>query len=90
MDVENVARAVVFMASRPVDANVPFLTVMATKMPFVGWGCAVRANAGAARVPPPVLREPFSLQAGLTEAVLGQGQKSIASGVPRPVVSWLG
>jgi NAD(P)-dependent dehydrogenase (short-subunit alcohol dehydrogenase family) len=38
MDVENVARAVVFMASQPADANVLFLTVMATKMPFVGRG----------------------------------------------------
>lgn len=38
MDVENVARSVVFMASLPLDANVQFLTVMATKMPFVGRG----------------------------------------------------
>ncbi|HEY7327705.1 MAG TPA: SDR family oxidoreductase [Gemmataceae bacterium] len=38
MDVENVARAVVYMASLPLDANVLFLTVMATKMPFVGRG----------------------------------------------------
>jgi NAD(P)-dependent dehydrogenase (short-subunit alcohol dehydrogenase family) len=38
MDVENVARAVVYMASLPLDANVQFLTVMATKMPFVGRG----------------------------------------------------
>ncbi len=38
MDVENVARAVVLMASLPLDANVQFLTVMATKMPFVGRG----------------------------------------------------
>jgi len=38
MDVENVARAVVHMASLPLDANVLFLTVMATKMPFVGRG----------------------------------------------------
>ncbi|HUC18098.1 MAG TPA: SDR family oxidoreductase [Acetobacteraceae bacterium] len=38
MDVENVAKSVVFMASLPVDANVQFLTVMATKMPFVGRG----------------------------------------------------
>jgi NAD(P)-dependent dehydrogenase (short-subunit alcohol dehydrogenase family) len=38
MDVANVARAVVFMASLPPDANVLFLTVMATKMPFVGRG----------------------------------------------------
>ena len=38
MDVENVARAVVFMASLPLDANVQFLTVMATKMPFIGRG----------------------------------------------------
>jgi NAD(P)-dependent dehydrogenase (short-subunit alcohol dehydrogenase family) len=38
MDVENVARAVVYMASLPLDANVLFLTVMATKMPLVGRG----------------------------------------------------
>ncbi|HZT80467.1 MAG TPA: SDR family oxidoreductase [Gemmataceae bacterium] len=38
MDVECVARAVVYMASLPPDANVLFLTVMATKMPFVGRG----------------------------------------------------
>jgi NAD(P)-dependent dehydrogenase (short-subunit alcohol dehydrogenase family) len=38
MDVENVARAVVLMASLPLDANVQFMTVMATKMPFVGRG----------------------------------------------------
>ena len=38
MDVENVARAVVYMASLPLDANVLVMTVMATKMPFVGRG----------------------------------------------------
>jgi NAD(P)-dependent dehydrogenase (short-subunit alcohol dehydrogenase family) len=38
MDVQNVARAVVYMASLPLDANVLFLTVMASKMPFVGRG----------------------------------------------------
>ncbi|MBI3825931.1 MAG: SDR family oxidoreductase [Candidatus Rokubacteria bacterium] len=38
MDVDNVARAIVYMASLPLDANVQFLTVMATKMPFVGRG----------------------------------------------------
>jgi NAD(P)-dependent dehydrogenase (short-subunit alcohol dehydrogenase family) len=38
MDVENVARAVVYLASLPLDANVPFMTVMATKMPFLGRG----------------------------------------------------
>jgi NAD(P)-dependent dehydrogenase (short-subunit alcohol dehydrogenase family) len=38
MDVEHVARAVVYMASLPLDANVLFLTIMATKMPFVGRG----------------------------------------------------
>jgi NAD(P)-dependent dehydrogenase (short-subunit alcohol dehydrogenase family) len=38
MDVDTVARAVVYMASLPLDANVLFLTVMATKMPFVGRG----------------------------------------------------
>jgi NAD(P)-dependent dehydrogenase (short-subunit alcohol dehydrogenase family) len=38
MDVANVADAIVYMASRSLDANVQFLTVMATKMPFVGRG----------------------------------------------------
>jgi NAD(P)-dependent dehydrogenase (short-subunit alcohol dehydrogenase family) len=38
MTVEHVARAVVYMASLPLDANVLFLTVMATQMPFVGRG----------------------------------------------------
>ena len=38
MNVDDVARAVVYMASLPLDANVLFLTVMATKMPFVGRG----------------------------------------------------
>jgi NAD(P)-dependent dehydrogenase (short-subunit alcohol dehydrogenase family) len=38
MDVANVARAIVYMASLPLDANVQFMTVMATKMPFVGRG----------------------------------------------------
>lgn len=38
MDVRNVANAVVHMASLPLDANVLFMTVMATKMPFVGRG----------------------------------------------------
>jgi len=38
MDPDHVARAVVYMASLPLDANVQFLTVMATKMPFVGRG----------------------------------------------------
>jgi len=38
MDAQRVADAVVYMASLPPDANVLFLTVMATKMPFVGRG----------------------------------------------------
>ncbi len=38
MDVDHVARAVLYMASLPPDANVLFLTVMATRMPFVGRG----------------------------------------------------
>ncbi len=38
MDVQNVADALVFMASRTLDANILFLNVMATKMPFVGRG----------------------------------------------------
>jgi NAD(P)-dependent dehydrogenase (short-subunit alcohol dehydrogenase family) len=38
IDADHVARAVVYMASLPLDANVLFITVMATKMPFVGRG----------------------------------------------------
>jgi NAD(P)-dependent dehydrogenase (short-subunit alcohol dehydrogenase family) len=38
LDVGHVARAVVYMASLPLDANVQFMTVMATKMPFIGRG----------------------------------------------------
>ena len=38
MDVEHAASAVLYMASLPLDANVLFMTVMATKMPFVGRG----------------------------------------------------
>jgi NAD(P)-dependent dehydrogenase (short-subunit alcohol dehydrogenase family) len=38
MDTLDVARAVVYMASLPLDANVLSMTVMATKMPFVGRG----------------------------------------------------
>ena len=37
-DVEHVADAIVYMANLPLDANVPFLTVMATKMPLFGRG----------------------------------------------------
>jgi NAD(P)-dependent dehydrogenase (short-subunit alcohol dehydrogenase family) len=38
IDPAHVARAVVYMATLPLDANVQFLTVMATKMPFIGRG----------------------------------------------------
>ena len=38
MDADHVARALVHMANLPLEANVLFLTVMATKMPFVGRG----------------------------------------------------
>ena len=38
MDVAHVANAVLYMAGLPLEANVPFLTVMATKMPFIGRG----------------------------------------------------
>ena len=38
MNADDVARAVVYMASLPLDANVLFMTVMASKMPFVGRG----------------------------------------------------
>ena len=38
MDADDVARAVVYMASLPLEANVQFITVMATKMPYIGRG----------------------------------------------------
>ena len=38
MDVRHVADAILYMAGLPLDANVPFMTVMATKMPFIGRG----------------------------------------------------
>ena len=38
MDVQHVADAIVYMASLPLDANVQFMTIMATTMPFVGRG----------------------------------------------------
>src|SRR5271165_5544205 len=38
MDPADVARAIVYMASLPLEANVQFMTVMATKMPFIGRG----------------------------------------------------
>ena len=38
LDLAHVARAVVYMAGLPLDANVQFMTVMATKMPFIGRG----------------------------------------------------
>jgi NAD(P)-dependent dehydrogenase (short-subunit alcohol dehydrogenase family) len=37
-DVDHVARAVVYMATLPLDANVQFMTIMATKMPLIGRG----------------------------------------------------
>ena len=38
IDADHVARAVLYMASLPLDVNVPFMTVMATGMPFIGRG----------------------------------------------------
>ena len=38
MDVKHVASAIVYMANLPLDSNVQFMTIMATKMPFVGRG----------------------------------------------------
>jgi len=38
MDTRHVARAVVYMAGLPLDANVQFMTLMATNMPFIGRG----------------------------------------------------
>ena len=38
MDVVSVADAVTYIAALPPDANIQFMTIMATKMPFVGRG----------------------------------------------------
>jgi NADP-dependent 3-hydroxy acid dehydrogenase YdfG len=38
MNVREVANAVLYMASLPLDANVQFMTIMATKMPYIGRG----------------------------------------------------
>ena len=38
MDVDNVANTIVHMASLPLNANVQFVTVMATTMPYIGRG----------------------------------------------------
>jgi hypothetical protein len=38
MDVEHVGQAIAFMASLPLESNVQFMTIMATKMPFIGRG----------------------------------------------------
>jgi NAD(P)-dependent dehydrogenase (short-subunit alcohol dehydrogenase family) len=38
MDVRHVAETILFMANLPLDANVQFITIMATKMPFIGRG----------------------------------------------------
>jgi NAD(P)-dependent dehydrogenase (short-subunit alcohol dehydrogenase family) len=38
MDADHVARAIIYMATLPLDANVQFLTVMATQMPYIGRG----------------------------------------------------
>ena len=51
MDAKAVGDAVAYMAGLPLDANVLFMTVMASKMPFVGTGVSHRtrvvpANAG--------------------------------------------
>ena len=38
MNVNDVGRIVVYMASLPLDTNVPFITVMANQMPYIGRG----------------------------------------------------
>ena len=38
MNVSEIANAVLYMASLPLDANVQFMTIMATKMPYIGRG----------------------------------------------------
>jgi NADP-dependent 3-hydroxy acid dehydrogenase YdfG len=38
MNVREVANAVLYMASLPLDANVQFMTIIATKMPYIGRG----------------------------------------------------
>ncbi|MBV8458175.1 MAG: hypothetical protein JO122_16340 [Acetobacteraceae bacterium] len=38
MDVDHVGRTILFMSNMPLDTNVQFVTIMATKMPWIGRG----------------------------------------------------
>ena len=49
MDVAHVASAVLYMAGLPLDANVQFMTVMATKMPSSGAGRKLRVTSTSRR-----------------------------------------
>ena len=60
MDVQRVAEAVVHMASLPLDANVLFMTVMATKMPYVGRGMRQRAMSRTSVIGGDADRQPIS------------------------------
>ena len=51
MDVAHVADAVVYMAGLPLSANVPFITVMATKMPYIGARADPPSRRGGTRTP---------------------------------------
>ena len=45
MDVNHVGQQVLFMSNLPLELNVQFVTIMATKMPFIGQGMT-RSRAG--------------------------------------------
>jgi NADP-dependent 3-hydroxy acid dehydrogenase YdfG len=38
LDLDHVAKAIIHMASLPLEANIQFMTIMATNMPFIGRG----------------------------------------------------
>jgi len=69
MDVADAARSVLHMAELPVEANVQFMTVMATKIPYVGRGC--------------MWLRTFNGWRGVTQAPLGPPFRRQSHGIPR-------
>jgi hypothetical protein len=63
MDVAEVGRAVCYMANLPLDANVATMTLMATKMPFIGRGCF-------AQIYPEALPKPLAFVEGQSHRAL--------------------
>ncbi len=81
MDVENVARAVVYMDSLALDANVPFMTVMASSMPERVSKAGLMAGARPLTRPfRETVRERLERDPAFREAMLEEGVKCLLSG----------